>query len=76
MKSRVEISKAYKRHFKGPGAEEVLEDLRSFCFDDRSTFVSGDSHATCHNEGKRAVLKHIEFYMNIDPSKLEEKPRG
>ena len=64
---RSDLAKFYKRI-----PEEVLKDLAESCFDDSTTYVRGDAYTTIFNEGKRAVLKRIQFYRTADPSKLEE----
>ncbi len=68
--TRAEIAKSYKK-MGGPGAEAALADLEAFCYEHMTTFVAGDPYATALNEGKRLVLKHIQFYKTVDPKTLE-----
>lgn len=61
------LRKYYLEIFQGnPAGMKILEDL-SIRFENRPSFVAGDSHATAKNEGQREVILYI--YQQIANAK-------
>lgn len=65
---------AYLQLFKGPVAEEVLEDLAVFCRADASTF-NPDERVHALLEGRREVWLRIQDHLNLSPDQLLAKYR-
>lgn len=53
---------AFKAVFSGPRSADVLEDLASFCFANRTTVASETNMAVL--EGRRQVWLHIQQLLN------------
>ncbi len=69
---------AYKDVFSSPNGKKVLESLKIFAGYNTATmpFTDGgaiDPLAVMRNEGKRAVLIHIETMLNKDLNKPQQK---
>lgn len=60
---------AYRATFKGPLAEEVLEDLARFCRANESTFHEND-RAHVLAEGRREVWLRIARHLNLTEDQL------
>lgn len=61
-KRQKELSQAYKRLFMSDDGKKVLEDLRIFCGQDRSSVCEQDPNLnqTLYAEGKRRVFLRIQ----------------
>lgn len=69
------VAKDFKATFNSQSAERVLEDLRRFTHVYDTTHVSGDSHATAINEGKRQVYLHIVNMLEVAPEEIKTKKK-
>jgi hypothetical protein len=61
---------AYKMVFGSEEARIVLDDLRHFCFMDRTTYQPGDINAICFAEGRREVFLRIEEHLRLTEEAL------
>lgn len=77
--TKVQIIRAYRDLFAQEAAEVVMEDLKKFCYEGRTTLVMGDPQTTGWNEGKRTVLLHIRGRLDDETLRRaiqeEEKSR-
>lgn len=62
--------KAIKQVCSGPNGQIFLDWLRRVAFDSTTTFVPGDVYATILREGRRSLLKDIEYMLAVDPTRL------
>jgi uncharacterized protein YdbL (DUF1318 family) len=69
------VAKDFKATFEAKEAGRVLEDLRRFCMIYDTTHVSGDSHATAINEGKRQVYLHLVNMLEVRPEEIQTKKK-
>ncbi len=58
--------------FSGPQGERVLAYLSVFCLKKSGTFVSGSPDKSAFNEGARAVMLEIDYWLEFDLSTLDE----
>jgi hypothetical protein len=73
MKSDPKILKtAYASIFKGELGKIVMNDLKSWCHIDKTSFVP-DSNTSAFNEGKRFIFLRICSMSNIDLDKLSQR---
>lgn len=61
---------AYKMVFGSDEAKIVLDDLRHFCFMDRTTYQPNDINAICFAEGRREVFLRIEEHLRLTEEQL------
>ena len=64
-KKRKELAQAYKRLFQTDDGKIILEDLRSFCGQNRSSICSSspNPYQTFECEGKRRVFLRIDNFL-------------
>jgi len=60
----------YQTVFSTPQGRRVLSDLVRTANVDRSTYVTGDSHQTAFNEGKRAIVMRILNRLHVSPEEV------
>ena len=60
------VANLYKRLFNSEEGQLVLEDLKNCCFCKITSFTWHDSEIN-FNEGKRAVVLHIESMIDFKP---------
>ncbi|KKL76501.1 hypothetical protein LCGC14_2044290 [marine sediment metagenome] len=58
--------------FAGPHGERVLAYLSAFCLKRGSTFIVGSPDKSAFNEGARAVILEIDYWIEYDLSTLDE----
>ena len=66
---------AYRATFKGPLAEEVLQDLAKFCRANRTTFHE-DARLHAVAEGRREVWLRIQNHLQLTEAELWELLSG
>lgn len=76
MKEHLARVQTYKKLFASEEGQEVLKDLRKFCFVDASTMSRGnpgvpyDALDLALREGQRNVFLRIRAFLNTDESLL------
>jgi hypothetical protein len=67
------VRNAYRALFdpEVPVAETVMRDLAAICCANTPTEVTGDTHATAHNNGKRRVFLHIKSQLAMTDERLD-----
>lgn len=66
----------YQEAFGTPGGKRILENLKRLSHYNTAYVPRGvdgyiDSHEMCREEGKRAVIVHIEMILKRDPNKVK-----
>lgn len=71
-----QILTAYKAVFNSAAGDIVLQDLLVHSSDNlTTTFVSGDSHASAYQEGRRSLFRYILKALEAD-TRHENKTQG
>lgn len=52
--------------------EVVLADLRHFCWADRGTLFSNDTHEMARREGRREVFVRLTNLLNLDEASVQK----
>jgi len=63
----------YHTAFDTDSGKRVLEDLSSKCYENRNTYVPGDTHHTAYHEGMRCVILNIRKMLAIDFNKKKQE---
>ena len=62
----------FTQAFSGPQGERVLAYLSVYCLKKDGTFVEGSPDKSAFNEGARAVILEIDYWIEFDLSTLDE----
>ncbi len=63
----------YRTVFGTAVAKEVVEDLKRFCYAERTTHVLGDTHGSAQLEGRRQVWLRIQMYLGSQDGDLKRQ---
>ena len=71
MIDKDQLIRDYKEVFGGGSGQRVLNDIKSICGQDRSSFdeTTPDVNKTMFNEGKRVVYLRIMSFVNREVKK-------
>lgn len=62
-----DLHQDYQDAFRSEAGKSVLDDLEKTAFFHRTSFVPNDPYHTAHNEGLRALVLRIHYYLNSQP---------
>lgn len=70
IKDLITLRNDYNITFSTPEGKRVLKDLMKFCGYKASSYVPGDTGATCVNEGLRLAILRILKFVEMDEAEL------